>query len=230
MKIDIIIKDVSVEIAQQIFALVGGGTKIEQVTDTKTETIKTDAHLPFDCEWCGRKFKSQNSVNSHLKYCKDKPANKAKAKPEEVKPEPEAKLVADKPAVKKPAEKKKHTRRAVVVKPPKKKETKPAFVAPSDTELSRTVASLVINNGHDITSTASVVHHIYEGLKSKHGVSEKLTQYAQKLDKLVTERLIKIESFLGAGQCMGMSLPDGYQIAVFADHGSLKLATLMEVL
>ena len=211
MKIDIVIKDVSVEVAQQIFALVGDSAKVEEKPVAPVER--------FNCPHCDRKFVSQNSVNSHQKYCKEKP----------VATEPEEKAAVEKP-VEKPVEKKERKRRVVSAKPPKKKESKPAFVAPSKADLNRTVATLVINNGHDITSTASVVHHICDGLKSKHGASDKLTKYAQKLDKLVTERLIKIESFLGAGQCMGMSLPDGYQIAVFADHGSLKLATLMAVL
>jgi len=218
MKIDIIIKDVSVEIAQQIFALVGGDAKIEQVTETKAETIKTDAHLLFACEWCGRKYKSQNSVNSHLKHCKDKPAKEESTESETVAPV-------------EPAPKKAPKRR--VIAPPKQKKKvapKPTFNAPSVSDLKKVVVTAVLNNGNDITSSAGIYHELAASLKKAQGSSEQLETWLKGKEQVIASTLRKLEAHLGAGQCMGMDLPDGYQIAIFADLGSLKLATLMAVL
>ena len=62
MKIDIVIKDVDAKLAQQIFALIGEDVKFEQTT--KEETVVVD-DLPFDCQYCGRKFKSQNTEQAN---------------------------------------------------------------------------------------------------------------------------------------------------------------------
>jgi len=216
MKIDIVIKDVSVEIAQQIFALIGGDAEVKQVTKPKAETIKTDAHLHFACEWCGRKYKSQNSVNSHLKYCKDKPANKVEAKPEEVKPaEPEPK---------------KEKKRLVIPTPPPKKKVapKPTFNAPSELDLKKVVVTAVLNNGNDITSSAGIYHELAASLKKAQGPSDMLDRWLKGKEQVIADTLRKLEAHLGAGQCMGMNLPDGYQIAIFADLGSLTLDELVK--
>jgi hypothetical protein len=218
MKIDIVIKDVSVEVAQQIFALVGGDAKIERVAGAKTETIKTDAHLRFDCEWCGRKYQSQNSVNSHLKHCKDKPAKQEDAESEAVAPV-------------KPAPKKEPKRR--VIAPPKKKKKvapKPTFNAPSELDLKKVVVTAVLNNGNDITSSAGIYHELAASLKKAQGTSEQLEAWLKGKEQAIAGTLRKLEAHLGAGQCMGMDLPDGYQIAIFADLGSLTLDKLLKAL
>ena len=211
MKIDIVIKDVSVEIAQQIFALIGGDAKVEQVTEAKAETIKTDAHLPFTCEWCGRKFKSQNSVNSHKKYCEDRPKEKVvkKEKKETVKEAPKKAPVQKKRKVKVPTQKKKD--------PPK-----PTFVTPADQVIADAVVTSVLANGNNISASASISHNIVVGLRKKYGDSDQLKKFAQTLEGSVALVLKKIEKALGAGVCMGMPLPDGYQIAVFDNKGITK--------
>lgn len=212
MKIDIVIKDVSVEIAQQIFALIGGDTKVEQVTRTETETIKTDAHLPFSCEWCGRKFKSQNSVNSHKKYCEDKPAKK------------EEKVVVEEPP-KQP----KHPKKARQVKTPvrkKKDPPKPSFVAPNDSAIKEAVVTSVLANGTNISSSAGISHEIVVGLRKAQGASSELNKFAQNLELTIAGHLKAIEKSLGVGVCMGMPLPDGYQIAVFDNKGLTKAKLL----
>lgn len=216
MKIDIVIKDVDAKLAQQIFALIGEDVKFEQTT--KEETVVVD-DLPFDCQYCGRKFKSQNSVNSHLKYCKDKPANKAKAKPEEVKPvEPEPK-------------KEKKRRIISTPKPKKKKEVvKPSFNAPSELDLKKVVASAVINNGSNISSSSGICHELATNLRKAQGPSDALDKYVREVEQEIAKHLRKLEAHLGASQCMGMDLPDGYQIAVFANLESLTLDKLVKAL
>lgn len=207
MKIDIVIKDVSVEIAQQIFALIGGDAKVEQVTKTETETIKTDAHLPFSCEWCGREFKSQNSVNSHLKYCEDKPAKK------------EEKVAQE------PPKQPKHPKKARQVRVPtqkKKDPPKPSFVAPKDAALKEAVVTSVLANGTNISSSAGISHEIVAGLRNAQGASDELKKFSQNLELKIAEYLKAIEKTLGVGVCMGMPLPDGYQIAVFDNKGLTK--------
>lgn len=204
MNIDIIIKDVNVELAKRIFKLVEEEDKKVTVHEKNGKSSKR-----FPCSDCGKTYASQNSLNAHGKHCK----KTAKAETTEV--------VAPK-----------KEKRGRDVAPPEKKPVKkePKFRAPTENDLKKVVAAAVIANGNNITSSESIWHDLKSNLRKVQGASKALDSYLKGLEPTIASHLRTLEKHLGAGQCMGMDVDTGYQVAIFADLEKLTLANLLKAL
>lgn len=228
------------ELTNLVGLLNGGQTTVKAVEKPIEVNQPKNVELKSVCALCGSLFKSQNSVNAHMKYCPKNPKATFNKKPkevkvvekpvevEEVKAEPKLVPKEEPETAKTEATK---ARRSIEIPAHKKKvEVKPSFVKPSKDALRKAVFTHVLNNKDTISSTPNIVHELRVALEKEQGKSIQLTQYIEQVAQIEVANILKaLEVNLGASNCMGMHLAGGgYQLAVFAESGNLTLQKLVD--
>ena len=225
MKIDIIIKDVDVSIAQKILALLPNDEKVTAKKVVKAPVVKeTTKSVPLEkafkkakskkkytCDRCGKQYTYANSYNSHRKHCK--------ASVEET----------PKPKKEKPA-KKKFERK---VTPPKQKtkKAKLTYQGISDSEIEDMTLSALTGNPNTIVTSAQIAGNYVSTVQRNFGkTAPKVTSMAKAIEGKIVAVMVRAAKALGPSQCMSMPIePNGLQIALFAKSG-LTLRSLKKEL
>lgn len=235
MEFDIIIKNVNVEELNDLVGFLKSKGAKPEVKEEKPVVVQAKAKKSFACKLCGAVFKHQNGVNSHMKYCDKNPNASYNKKQVVQKEQPKVEEV-----VESKSEQTTKPKATKVSKKPVKKATKatkpkpapkPAFVEPSKADVRKATATYVLSNNDNISTSANIVQVISESLKQAQGESEELNKYVSKSLPLLVDNVLRaIEANLGARSCLGMELPDGYSIALFAESGKITLKQLVDVL
>lgn len=226
MKIDIIIKDVDVSIAQKILALLPNDEKVTVEKVAKTPVVeKATKSVPLEqafkeakankkrytCDRCSKVYVYANSYNSHRKHCK--------ASVEET----------HKPKKEKPAKKK--FERKIALPKNKAKKAKPTYKVITDTEVEDMVLSALTGNPNTIVTSAQIAGNYIATVQKKFGKkAPEVISMAKTIESEVVSVMIRAAKALGTSQCMSMPIePNGLQIALFAKSG-LTLKSLKKKL
>ena len=225
MKIDIIIKDVDVSIAQKILALLPNDEKVTAKKVVKAPVVKkTTKSVPLErafkkakskkkytCDRCGKQYTYANSYNSHRKHCK--------ASVEET----------PKPKKEKPAKKK--FERKVTLPKRKTKKAKLTYQGISDSEIEDMTLSALTGNPNTIVTSAQIAGNYVSTVQRNFGkTAPEVTSMAKALEGKIVAVMVRAAKALGPSQCMSMPIePNGLQIALFAKSG-LTLRSLKKKL
>ena len=221
MRIDLIIKDVNVTVAQKILGLLDKteNVTVEQVVKATPVVTSPTNKVPLEkafkeaktlkrstCAACGDKYVY---VNSHNKHCK------AGMKKEEPKP-----LKTKAQPVKKATPK--FVREIKVPKKPVKKE-QPKYEGISDDYLTDMVISVLTANLNAIVTSAQISSSYVVAQTKKFGDTTEVKELKKTLEPRVVALLEKAANALGPSQCMSMPIaPNGVQVALFAKSVSIK--------
>jgi hypothetical protein len=220
MRIDLIIKDVNVTVAQKILGLLDNteNVTIEQVVEATPVVTSPTNKVPLEkafkeaktlkrktCAACGDKYVY---INSHSKHCK------AGMKKEEPKPlETKAEPVKATP---------KFVREIKVPSKPVKKE-QPKYEGISDDHLTDMVISVLTANLNAIVTSAQISSSYIAAQTKKFGDTTEVKELKKTLEPRVVTLLEKAAKALGPSHCMSMPIaPNGVQVALFATGVSIK--------
>ena len=213
--IEIVIK-VDVDDAELMRLLNLGQVVIPEEKQLTKEAEVTEFKCPH-CEYSG---KNQNAVNSHLKYCKNKP----EAKKETAAPtsghqrNPEAK----------PGRSSSPQKRKIEVKP--KPKVKPYIPLP-DADLKQMVVSAVLaGNGEMVLSEAIANAHI-KRVRKELGNNPAADKDLKSFEAKVTKILRRIAAIIGPDYCVHMEMAgeDSFGVAILGT-GSLTAESLLKEL
>lgn len=226
MKIDIIIKDVDVSIAQKILALLPNDKRVttHKVVDSTPVVEETIKSVPlaeafneakknrksYTCEGCGKSFVYAKSYNKCRIRCKT----------EEKTPKPKK----DKPAKKKFV-------RNIAVPMPKVKKAKLTYQGISDSEIEDMTLSALTGNPNTIVTSAQIAGNYVSTVQRNFGkTAPEVTSMAKTIEHKIVTVMVRAAKALGPSQCMSMPIePNGLQIALFAKSG-LTLRSLKKKL
>jgi predicted transcriptional regulator len=226
MKIDIIIKDVDVSVAQKILALLPNDETVTVEKVAKTPVVeKATKSVPLEkafkeakankkrytCDRCGKVYVYANSYNSHRKHCK--------ASVEET----------PKPKKEKPAKKKFERKMALPKR--KVKKAKLTYKGISDSEVEDMTLSALTGNPNTIVTSAQIAGNYVSTVQRNFGkTAPEVTSMAKAIEGRIVAVMVRATKALGTSQCMSMPIePNGLQIALFAKSG-LTLRSLKKKL
>lgn len=226
MKIDIIIKDVDVSIAQKILALLPNDKRVttHKVVDPTPVVEETTKSVPlaeafneakkkrksYTCEGCGKSFTYAKSYNKCRIRCKT----------EEKTPEPKK----EKPA-------KKKFERKITLSKQKVKKAKLTYKGISDSEVEDMTLSALTGNPNTIVTSAQIAGNYISTVQRNFGkTAPEVTSMAKSIEHKIVAVMVRAAKALGPSQCMSMPIePNGLQIALFAKSG-LTLRSLKKKL
>jgi len=235
MKIDIIIKDVDVSIAQKILALLPNDKRVttHKVVDPTPVVEETTKSVPlaeafneakkkrksYTCEGCGKSFTYAKSYNKCRIRCKT----------EEKTPEPKK----DKPAKKKfvRTSTRRGIHRKIDVPKQKVKKAKLTYKGISDSEVEDMTLSALTGNPNTIVTSAQIAGNYISTVQRNFGkTAPEVTSMAKSIEHKIVAVMVRAAKALGPSQCMSMPIePNGLQIALFAKSG-LTLRSLKKKL
>jgi hypothetical protein len=226
MKIDIIIKDVDVSIAQKILALLPNDKRVttHKVVDPTPVVEETTKSVPlaeafneakkkrksYTCEGCGKSFTYAKSYNKCRIRCK--------TEEETTKPKKE-----------KPAKKK--FERKITLPKRKVKKAKLTYKGISDSEVEDMTLSALTGNPNTIVTSAQIAGNYISTVQRNFGkTAPEVTSMAKSIEGKIVAVMVRAAKALGPSQCMSMPIvPNGLQIALFAKSG-LTLRSLKKKL
>ncbi len=226
MKIDIIIKDVDVSIAQKILALLPNDKRVttHKVVDPTPVVEETTKSVPlaeafneakkkrksYTCEGCGKSFTYAKSYNKCRIRCKT----------EEKTPEPKK----EKPA-------KKKFERKITLSKQKVKKAKLTYKGISDSEVEDMTLSALTGNPNTIVTSAQIAGNYISTVQRNFGkTAPEVTSMAKSIEHKIVAVMVRAAKALGPSQCMSMPIePNSLQIALFAKSG-LTLRSLKKKL
>jgi len=212
MRIDLIIKDVNVSMAQKIMALLDKDEKVtvekvvNEVPVTETAPVLKTERKKYACADCGKEYVYANSYNSHRKHCKTieikEPVSEEPKQPVKAKP--------------------KFVRQISVPNKPAKVE-KPKYKGISNEDLTDMVISVLTANLNAIVTSAQISSGYIAAQTKKFGNTTEVKELIKTLEPRVVTLLEKAAKALGPSQCMSMPIaPNGVQVALFAKSISIK--------
>ena len=212
MRIDLIIKDVDVSVAQKIMALLDKDEKVtvekvvKEVPVTDTAPVSKTERKPYTCAVCGKEYTYSNSYRKHAKHCKTietkEPVYEELMQPVKAKP--------------------KFVRDIKVPKKPVKKE-RPTYKGISNDHLTDMVISVLTANLNATLTSAQISSSYVSAQNKKFGDTAEVKELKKTLEPRVVTLLEKAAKALGPSQCMSMPIaPNGVQVALFAKSISIK--------
>lgn len=190
------------------------------VISEENQTVKEAEVTEFKCPHCEYSGKNQNSVNSHLKYCKNKP----EAKKETVAPtsgqqqNPEAKQGESSPQWK----------RKIEVKP--KPKVKP-YIPLSDADVKQMVVSAVLAGTGDMVLSESIANAHIKRVRKDIGNNPAAEKDLKSFEARVTKILRRIAAIMGPDDCVHMEMAgeDSFGVTILGT-GSLTAESLLKKL
>lgn len=219
VKINITIENLEIT-NEQLLSLLGEDAK---VTVAPASGPKKSSRPT--CPDCGKTFKSQSSVNSHLKHCRKPAAKPVEAKPKKAKKAKPAKVctqcgVKNTSAWRRvkaddgPYCNKCHLR---ALKP--KKPKKPSYPGLTEKEILEAVISVVLSRTNEITTAHLIAGELVKIVDAKYEADDSSKDFKATILGRVSEAIKRIGATLGLTQCMVVDVDingnTGAQIAMF---------------
>jgi hypothetical protein len=219
VKINITIEDLEIT-SEQLLALLGEDAEMTMVTKEETPA----------CPDCGKRFKSQSSVNSHLKHCRT--ATVVEVKPTKAKKAKKAKKEKPKRACTQCGTTTTAAWRKVKTENgpwcnkcaqqeirDNKKPKKPSYPGLTDAEVLNAVVSVLVSRTKEITTAHLIADQIVKIAASKYADNKKLTKLKETILDRVTQGIKQVGKALGMTECMVVDVNvdgrNGAQIAMF---------------
>jgi len=224
VKINITIENLEIT-AEQLLALLGKDAEVAV------------GHADKVCPDCGKTFKSQNSVNSHLKNCRERaPERVAVVKPKKAKPKQAKKQCMNCGGTQTPSWRKakspdgpvcnkcyqaevRKAKKAVKAASKPKKPAKPSYPGLSDKDVMNAVVAVLVSRNKDITTAHLIADQIVSVAEGKFDKDDKLTELKDTILDRVSGAIKRVGLKLGMTECMvvdvNVSGRTGAQIAMF---------------
>jgi hypothetical protein len=207
---------------------------MEQLMSLVSDEAEVSVGAPVEksrpsCPDCGKTFKSQSSVNSHLKHCR-KPAPKLKKAAVKVKPKRICKTCGatstpswrkakseDGPVCNKCYQTEVRKKRKAAEKA--KKPSLPSYPGLNDKEVLEAVVSVLLSRNKEITSAHLIAGQIIKVSQGKFVEDDNIANMRKTILGRVSKAIKQVGEALGMTQCMVVDIEldgqTGAQIAMF---------------